>query len=198
VFLQDWLVQDVSPKLAVPITVQQSSTVIVAFGIGGVISLIVGGTIVDRYWANHKRRLPLFFGLMQILSMAPLLLMVNVLHSGLIIYVLLSFATAFFSMMVATAMFTCCLHTLLPELRGTAMALFMFTSYLGDALSPVLFGVIRLDKGREFAFSMITIGWLLAAVGYTSVYFTLMGDVERFEAQMKEKLNPLTPIESKV
>lgn len=106
VFFQDFLVQNIGPQVAGGITVQQSTTVVFAFGAGSGIGLIIGGFIADRLWKKNPRYVPMVMCITTGLGAFPIYALINGPVLSLTGYAAITFPSGILASITGTAIRT--------------------------------------------------------------------------------------------
>jgi len=106
VFFQDFLVQNIGPQIEGGISVQQSTVVILCFGIGAGLGTAIGGVLADRIWKHDPRKVPLLMGLTISLSSVPIYILINSAPSSLASYAVALFPSGCLAGITGTAIRT--------------------------------------------------------------------------------------------
>jgi len=106
VFFQDFLVQDIGPKVEGGITVQQSTAVVLTFGVGSGTGIVLGGILADKLWRRNPRYVPLLMGVTTGLGALPIYGLVNGAPLTLLGYALVTLPSGFLASITGTAIRT--------------------------------------------------------------------------------------------
>jgi len=106
VYFQDFLVVNIGPQVPGGITVQQSTTVVLAFGAGSGIGLILGGLIADKLWKRDVRYVPLVMCVTTGLGALPIYALINGPILSLVGYAAVTFPCGILASITGTAIRT--------------------------------------------------------------------------------------------
>ncbi|CAN0121241.1 unnamed protein product, partial [Hapterophycus canaliculatus] len=67
----------------------------------------------------------------------------------------------------------------LPSTRGTAFGVFNLFDDLGKGLGPALVSVLVASRGREDAFTLATLAWLVCGAMLLAMTFTVHRDEQK-------------------
>ncbi len=78
----------------------------------------------------------------------------------------------------------------IPEIRGTAFAVFALSDDIGKGLGPALVVLLinAYDGRRRPAFNIVVLFWLFCGAVLTSLAWTVLEDEERVHRRVKESL----------
>jgi MFS family permease len=183
VYFQDFLVQNIGPTIPGGITVQESSVVILCFGIGASVGTALGGVISDRTWRRGPRGVPLFMGFTAALATVPIYGLINAPPSSIAIYSVVLFPCGLIAGLVGPAIRVVLMNVTLPETRGTAFAFHTLFDDIGKGLGPLWVSLLIAGTGsRVTGFNFAITGWLVCAVIMFIMCCTIKSDLRKLEA----------------
>ena len=106
VYFQDFLVQDIGPLAPGGITVQESTTVVLMFGVGSGIGLISGGLLADKLWKKDVRWVPLLMAITTAVGALPIYGLINGAPISLLGYAFATLPSGFLASITGTAIRT--------------------------------------------------------------------------------------------
>jgi MFS family permease len=148
-FLQDFLVQDLGPLAPGGITVPESSTAVLAFGVGSAIGMIVSGFLADHLWKLRYEYVPMQMATTVFLGAFPFYLIVNGPPMAIGGYAGIMFPAGLVSAMGGIALKSMLLNIVLPETRGSCFAMLNLFNDLGTSLGPVWASLLIESTGGD-------------------------------------------------
>lgn len=79
-------------------------------------------------------------------------------------------------------------NTVLPEMRGLANSFLNIIDGLGKGLGPFLLSTMIASVGRERAFNLSLIGWLIGGAVSLLMFFTVQKDEQKVQEQIRDKM----------
>eukprot|EP01038_Epipyxis_sp_PR26KG_P009500 gene9500-12798_t len=161
-------------------SVQQATMTLTMFAVGGLFGQLLGGWVGQVLYNRDKRLQPLLMGLSTLLGIPPVLYMLNAgsTHSSLGGFYFLSFLSGFIICINGPNVRAILQNVCLPEVRGTAFAVFTLTDDVGKGLGPafVVLFIKAFNGNRRVAFSIITLFWIICGFMLLSLTWTITYD----------------------
>lgn len=101
-YFQDFLVQNIGPLVG-GITTQQSTVVVLGFGVGSGIGVVLGGIFADILWKKKYEYVPLFMSSTTLLGAFPIYALVDGPPQHYLIYALICLPAGILASMTGTA-----------------------------------------------------------------------------------------------
>ena len=175
-FFNDYLAQDKG------LGVQTSTTLLIAFAIGGMVGTIFAGWYGQILYNDNPVRVSFFMGTTAFLGCIPTSYLVLADYSTSTLDVAfkctLAFITGGIACCVGVNIRALLLNVLHPINRGTAFSLFMLTDDLGRGLGPVVVAMFVSMFGRETAFFISVLFWIPCAILLVASSLTLQKDLQ--------------------
>ncbi|KAG2422826.1 hypothetical protein HXX76_015768 [Chlamydomonas incerta] len=167
-------------------TVQAATLVLLLFGAGGAVGVILGGALGQWLYNKRKEYQALLAGGCVLLGIAPLYVLINadLQAMGLGATCVLSAIGGAVASVAGPNLRSVMLNVNEPETRGVALALQSMTDDLGKGLGPVLVAGLIHALGRMGAFNVATAGWVPCAFMLVSLACCMRKD----EAAMQTRL----------
>jgi predicted MFS family arabinose efflux permease len=183
VYLQDFLVQDIGPQIEGGISVQQSTIVVLTFGFGSGVGVILGGILADKYWKRDPRLVPLIMSVTTGIGALPIFGLINAPPLSIAMYAGLTLPAGLLATITGTAIRTVLMNVTLPETRGTAFAFHTLFDDIGKGLGPFWVSLLIAGAGghRVPAFNFGMCGWLVCSALLFVMCFTVLGDLRKLE-----------------
>lgn len=186
VFFQDFLYRDVFNQT---VTIEQTTFVVLCFGIGAGFGIVLGGFVADRLWVKKYEYVPLFMGVTTIFGALPFFGFLNGAPLSLAGYSVALIPCGFLISMTGTAIRALLMNVTLPETRGSAFALLTLFDDLGKGLGPLWVSlIIEATGSRVKAFNYSICGWFGCAFILLLMMRTVRHDVKRLEQFTIENL----------
>lgn len=189
-FLNDYLSEDCG------MTVQQATIVVLFFGFGNFLGILLGGVGGDYLYKKDQRYPALLSGSMAICGCFPLWILINTtkvtdgeipLGMGLqicLIAVLAGIGSGVTGPIVKATL----QNVTIPHARGQAFAFLNTFDDFGRGLGPVFVaGLIVSLGGRQAAFNVGVAGWVLCGLFNFCIYFTVMSDEAKTRIMFLER-----------
>eukprot|EP00804_Cyclotella_cryptica_P029823 CCRYP_010768-RA/>CCRYP_010768-RA protein AED:0.05 eAED:0.05 QI:188/1/1/1/1/1/3/47/597 len=182
-FLNDYLQQQRG------MTKEAATGVLVTFGAGNAIGVIIGG-LLGRSYKKDVRLPPFFMGLSLILGFLPFYFLVNHVdknaNAGVITAITaLSGLLVVIPVPLERAILT---NVCLPQSRGRANALVSIVDDLGKGLGPALVSLLISTFDRQTAFNISLIGWIVGGIFSLFIMIFVSADEERVQQKLREEM----------
>jgi MFS family permease len=173
-------------------TVQGATLTLLVFGAGNFMGMILAGAVGRFLYRKDVRYPTVFAGIMAMLGCIPLWLMINYIDlnpskgisawSWLWIF-FVSFLAGVCSGVTGPIVKAILQNVTLPDARGQAFAMLNTTDDFGRGLGPYFVSkLIQSLGGRQRAFNIGTLGWVLCGLFILCMYFTVRQDEERVQS----------------
>ena len=178
-------------------TKEAATGVLVTFGAGNAVGVIVGG-LLGRSYKKDVRLPPLFMGLSLILGFLPFYFLVNHVdenaNPGVITAItMLSGILVVIPVPLERAILT---NVCLPQSRGRANALVSIVDDLGKGLGPALVSLLISTFDRQTAFNISLIGWIVGGIFSLFIILFVSTDEERVQQKLREGIAQNNEIET--
>lgn len=196
-FLNDYLSQDCG------MTIPQATTVVLFFGFGNFLGMVIGGTGGDFLYKKNVRYPSILSGSMAILGCFPFWILLNTtkirddnISLGLEIRILTTAVLAGIGSGVTGPIVKATLQNItLPHSRGQAFALLNTFDDFGRGLGPVFVaGLIISLGGRQIAFNVGVGGWIICGILNLCIYFTVANDEAKAKSIFAERYSRMTRV----
>lgn len=164
-----------------------ATTVLMCFGIGNTLGLVLGGSYGSRLYKIDNRYPALLAGSMAILGCIPFWLLINTVDSltPFWMVVLVAGLAGFGTGPTGAIVKATVTNVSLPKTRGKAFALFTLTDDFGKGLGPYFVSLLIVRMGgRLAAFNVGLMGWVFCGVFNLAMYFTVAKDEAWIQAQV--------------
>ncbi|KAG2447464.1 hypothetical protein HYH02_007785 [Chlamydomonas schloesseri] len=167
-------------------TVQAATLVLLLFGAGGAVGVILGGALGQWLYNKQKEYQALLAGGCVLLGIAPLYVLINadLQAMGLGGTCVLSAIGGAVASVAGPNLRSVMLNVNEPETRGVALALQSMTDDLGKGLGPVMVAGLIHALGRTGAFNVATAGWVPCAIMLTSLACCMRKDEAAMQARL--------------
>ena len=185
VYLNDYLAEDRG------FSVEMATTVLMLFGVGNVIGLVVGGSYGSYIYRIDKRYPALLAGSMAILACAPFWMLLNTVDASTPLWLvsLIAISAGIGSGPTGPIIKATVTNVSLPRERGQAFALFALTDDFGKGLGPYFVSILIVQLGgRVAAFNVGLLGWVICGLANLAIYFTVVQDEAKIQAQVAAEL----------
>lgn len=184
VFLNDYFSEDRG------MTVQNATATLTGFGVGGLIGQFVGGWVGQILYNKDPRYQCALMGSSTILAVPPMLYLLNTPDVGGVWFYFMSFVAGVIVNVNGPNVRVVLQNVCIPEIRGTAFALFALTDDIGKGLGPaavVLF--IKMCNGnRREAFNIVVLFWLFCGTMLLLLIVTVKHDEDTVQKTVKESV----------
>lgn len=173
-------------------SVEKATTVILVFGFGNFLGLVLGGAAGSMLYRRSPRIPPLFAGVMAIAGCFPMWLMINVVYEStpLPLVALISVLAGLCSGVTGPIVKSTLTNVTLPNSRGQAFALQTTFDDVGRGLGPVFVAMLIANLGgRTVAFNIAVFGWILCGVFNLLLYFTVEKDAAAVQSRFAASLH---------
>ena len=175
-------------------TKQEATGVLLTFGVGNAIGVILSGFLGHFAYKKDVRAPPLIMGTSLILGCIPFYFLVNNVQGNNV--GLASAVTVLSGILVVIPVpleRSILTNVCLPRLRGRSNAIVCIADDLGKGLGPALVSLLITSFDRQTAFNISLIGWIVGGVLSLSIVFFVVNDEARVQqqllAQMREDAN---------
>lgn len=183
VFLNDYFSSDRG------MSVEEATAALTTFGVGGLFGQMIGGWWGQWLYNRDPRYQCVLMGVSTLLSVFPLIYLLNTSAVGGVFFYTVSFCAGFIVNMNGPNVRTVLQNVCAPEVRGTAFALFSLTDDIGKGLGPALVVVfIQACGGNEHrreAFNIVVLFWLFCGVMLLSLTCTVLHDEAAVQAAVR-------------
>ena len=191
VFLADYLAIDQG------LTVQWATVVLLAFGIGNFVGMIVGGLAGSLLYRKDKRWPAILSGVSAMLGCLPFWALLNLpavnnAEDDMTIYYYYPLATLLgvLSAITGPIVKATLQNTTMPAMRGQAFALFNTFDDFGRGLGPVFVALLIQTIGRGHRLPAFRVGasfWMICGLLNLATYCTVVSDEERVQRWLEEE-----------
>lgn len=172
-------------------TVRDSTWVISIFGVGGILGSLFGGWLGQRLFNRSPKYQVILSGSTTILGIFPILYCINATDPGsqLELMLMMAFVGGFIININGPNIKTVMCNVVVPEVRGSAFALFNLTDDLGKGFGPYIVYIFiddAFDGDRMAAFNAISMFWVVCGLLLLSLAFTYEADINTVNAIVRE------------
>lgn len=170
-------------------TKQEATGVLLTFGVGNAIGVILSGCLGHFAYKKDVRAPPLVMGSALILGCIPFYFLVNYVQGNDV--GLASALTVLSGILVVVPVpleRSILTNVCLPTLRGRANAIVSIADDLGKGLGPALVSLLITSFDRQTAFNISLIGWIIGGVLSLSMIFFVAQDEDRVQQQLREQM----------
>jgi predicted MFS family arabinose efflux permease len=172
--------------------VQEATGVLLTFGAGNAVGVVLGGLLGHFLYKRDVRYPPLVMGTSILLGCLPMWYIIDAVS-----YSESNVGVASMAMFVAGALTILPIpierailaNVTLPETRGRANAFLNMIDDLGKGFGPYVLSQIIAKVGRESAFKLSLIGWLIGGTISLCVFFTGRQDETTVQETITQRLN---------
>ena len=166
-FMQDFLVNNLGPSAPGGISVQQSTAVLLTYGVGAAVAVVVGGFAFDALWARRPLYTVVFWAAAQLVAPLPLYAIINAPAQRFYVYALLGFPVGFLSGLTSVPTKPLLLNVTHPHTRGAAFGLNSLSDDLGRGLGPFWVSLlVQQTHSRVLGFNIALSGECRAPPGW--------------------------------
>ncbi len=170
-------------------TKQEATGVLLTFGVGNAIGVILSGFLGHFAYKKDVRAPPLIMGASLLLGCIPFYYLVNKVEGenvGLASAVtVLSGALVVIPVPLERSILT---NVCLPRLRGRSNAIVCISDDLGKGLGPALVSLLITSFDRQTAFNISLIGWIVGGVLSLLIVFFVANDEARVQQKLREQI----------
>uniref|UniRef100_A0A7S0FUK5 Major facilitator superfamily (MFS) profile domain-containing protein n=1 Tax=Minutocellus polymorphus TaxID=265543 RepID=A0A7S0FUK5_9STRA len=173
-------------------TVEKATTVILVFGFGNFLGLVLGGVAGSLLYRKGPRIPPLFAGVMSIVGCFPMWLMINFVYEATpnSVVTIISVLAGLCSGVTGPIVKSTLTNVTLPKTRGQAFALQTTFDDVGRGLGPVFVAMLISNLGgRTAAFNIAVFGWILCGAFNLLLFFTVERDEAAVQSRFAESLH---------
>jgi len=172
-YLNDYLAEDRG------MTVEEATFVILAFGVGNMLGMLIGGSGGNYLYAIDRRYPALLAGSTAILGCIPFYFLINNLSSSTPVWstLFISVSSGIGSGVTGPIIKATLQNVTLPTQRGQAFAVFNTFDDFGRGLGPVFVAMLIANLGgRTPAFNVGVLGWVVCGIFNLLVFFFVERD----------------------
>ena len=192
VYLNDFLSEDRG------FTVEQATAIVTCFGVGGLFGQLAGGWIGQKLYVRKKWYQPLLMGGSTMLSVIPLLVLINSPggSDALIWLSFVAFTAGVLVLINAPNINTVLQNVCTPQTRGSAFALYTLTNDIGRGGGPVVVaGLVGVFGDRLTAYNISFLGLLVCGAMLLTLSRTVEEDELKVQAEVLRHLQSPVPVD---
>lgn len=192
VYLNDFLSEDRG------FTVEQATAIVTCFGIGGLFGQLLGGWTGQKLYTRQKWYQPLLMGGSTMLSVVPLLVLINSPggSDALIWLSFVAFTAGVLVLINAPNINTVLQNVCTPQTRGSAFALYTLTNDIGRGGGPLIVaGLVDVFGDRLTAYNVSFMGLLLCGAMLLALARTVEDDELKVQTEVMRHLQSPVPID---
>jgi len=177
-YLNDYLAEDRG------MTVEEATFVILAFGVGSMLGMFLGGSGGNFLYAIDRRYPALLAGSTAILGCIPFYFLINTVSSSSPVWltIFISVSSGIGSGVTGPIIKASLQNVTLPTQRGQAFAVFNIFDDFGRGLGPVFVAVLIANLGgRTPAFNVGVLGWVVCGILNLLVFFFVERDEQNVQ-----------------
>ena len=168
-------------------TTMEATSIIISWNMGQLlVGQSIGGFIGQAMYNRSKPSLCWLMGITTMVGAAPMLYLINspFQYSS---FLFVSFIGGAVASVTGANIKAVVLNCNVPEMRGVANGVFGLTDDLGRGFGPLLIsGLETITGGRQAAFTVGTLFWLLCGVFICMISFTLEADERNVQKHVEE------------
>lgn len=163
-YFNDYLAQDKG------LSVQTATLVVMMLGAAAIAGGLLGGLIGSRLYQKNPSLLPIFSGIAALVGIVPTLLLIQYPSQKgkdppeLLFAFILSIATGLIVAIPSSNVRTMLINVNSPQTRGTVFSLYNLADDLGKGLGPAIIGAFIIVMGRNTAFIVASLFWIICGV----------------------------------
>ncbi|KAL7548454.1 hypothetical protein ACHAWF_011741 [Thalassiosira exigua] len=171
-------------------TKQEATGVLLTFGVGNAIGVIIGGFLGHFTYKRDVRGPPFVMGISLILGCIPFYFLLNNVDenasTGVVAGItILSGMLVVIPVPLERSILT---NVCLPKSRGRANAIVGIVDDLGKGLGPALVSLLITSFDRQTAFNISLLGWIIGGLLSLAIMLFIAKDEESVQQQIREKL----------
>ncbi|MEM9494250.1 MAG: MFS transporter, partial [Myxococcota bacterium] len=158
----------------------------------------LGGLVGNWLYNRNPRYMPLLSGIATIIAVAPTLVLIAYpAHTGpgqvdVLGPLLVGMLAGFFAIVAAPNARAMLLNVNAPETRGSIFALYNMADDLGKGFGPFFISTLIVSFGREWAFNVAAMLWLLCGLALLAMIFTFPRDEAALNARLATRAEAMT------
>ncbi|MCX7679163.1 MAG: MFS transporter [Spirochaetes bacterium] len=177
-------------------TVMDATTIVMVVGAGAILGGFIGGLIGNKVYNIKPRYLPLLCGSTTLLGIIPMAILLNFppyQQTGTVMApIAIGFFTGFIVTITGPNVKAILLNVNTPETRGSIFSLFNLTDDLGKGFGPVIISFLIVLFGRQIAFNIANLFWLVCGILLLVMMITFPKDEARLRAILEERAKALS------
>mmetsp|Transcript_21865 Transcript_21865/g.45296 ORF Transcript_21865/g.45296 Transcript_21865/m.45296 type:complete len:219 (-) Transcript_21865:74-730(-) len=172
-------------------TKQQATGVLLTFGAGNAVGVILGGVLGHFSYKRDVRGPPFFMGVSLIIGCIPFYFLVNTVDEngnvGVVSAItIISGILVVIPVPLERSILT---NVCLPQSRGRANALVSIVDDLGKGLGPALVSVLITTFDRQTAFNISLIGWIIGGLLSLAIMLFVDNDEKAVQQTLRIQLS---------
>jgi len=169
---------------------QAATGVMIVFGAGNAVGVIISGVVGHYLYKKDVRLPPLVMGTSTILSCVPMWYMINLVHSttNVALTTFVCFAVGVLTIIPIPIERAILANVTLPETRGRANSFLGMIDDLGKSFGPFFLSHLIAAFGRQFAFNISLIGWIIGGTISLFMFCTVKRDEEKVQDAIRARL----------
>ena len=178
-------------------SVEAATLIVMVVGAGAILGGFLGGLIGNKIYNIKPKYQPILCGATTLLGIIPMAYILNypsqigVADPNFIAPVIVGFVTGFIITITGPNVTAILLNVNAPETRGSIYSLFNLTGDLGKGFGPVIISLLIVGFGRQTAFNIANLFWLICGVLLLMMYITFPKDEARLNALLKERASTM-------
>lgn len=190
VYLNDFFAQDKG------YTVEAATAIVLAIGAAAIVGSFIGGLAGNWLYNRNPRSLPLLCGITTIAAVIPTAVLINYPAqaagaSDILGPVAFGGLAGFLATVTAPNVRAMLLNVNAPETRGSIFALYNLADDLGRGLGPFFISALIVALGRQYAFNVSVLFWLVCGGFLLLLIRTYPRDEQALNEQMAERAHAL-------
>jgi MFS family permease len=183
IFLNDFFAQDKG------MSVEMATLVVMAAGAATLAGNLGGGFIGQLLYKKRPRNIALLCAATTSLGVVPTALMINYPGQGapLVPLFAISLLAGLLISVTGPNIYAMVLNVNAPETRGSIFSIFNLVDALGKGFGPVIISALIMGFGRQLAFNIANLFWLLCGLFLFLTVFTFEKDEARLKAKLEKK-----------
>lgn len=169
-------------------TKQQATGILLTFGVGNAIGVILSGFLGHFAYKKDVRAPPFIMGTSLMLGCIPFYFLVNYVE-GTLLASLVTVLSGVFVVIPVPLERSILTNVCLPRLRGRANAMVSITDDLGKGLGPALVSLLITSFDRQTAFNISLLGWIVGGILSLSIVLFVVKDEAAVQQQLRDRLN---------
>jgi len=166
-----------------------SGLVVLSFGLGATLGQIIGGYAADKL-RDRKKWIPIMMGSTTICGAFPIWALINMDPQSVGTYMMFSLPSGLIIGITGAAVKVILMNVTLPEVRGSAFAVFNLFDDIGKGGGVFAVGmIIKLADDRTTGLNYALIGWIVCGLVHFFMYFSIEEDYENCQKRLKMALD---------
>lgn len=167
-------------------TKQEATGVLLTFGVGNAIGVILSGFLGHFAYKKDIRAPPVIMGSSLILGCIPFYFLINTVEGDNVgLASAVTVLSGIFVVIPVPLERSILTNVCLPRLRGRANAFVSITDDLGKGLGPALVSLLITSFDRQTAFNISLLGWIVGGVLSLMIVFFVVNDEQNVQDQFR-------------